>query len=322
MILTVTLNPLLENRFYFSEITLGKVNRSNRNEFKAGGKGINVSRQLSLLNVPNTALTFAGGSNGKTYRSILSEENINTVYISSSANTRSAALIIEKEKETITSYFEPNPEITEKEAADFKNKLEKMIVNSSIVVFSGSSPNQFTDDIVSFGIKKANELDKISVLDTYGNHLQMCIDAEPTVLHNNVDEIESSLNIKLRDEKDKIEFLKYLNSKNIKLSFLTDGGNPGYAAKYDFHYKFWTEKLKARDATGSGDAFTAGIVYGLERALVFEDFLKTASALGAANASEWSTCNVPKDKMNAFYGGVQIETLGKKMKLIDDTPDY
>lgn len=322
MTLTVTLNPLLENRFYFDEINFGEVNRSTKNEFKAGGKGINVSRQLNFLDVPNNALTFAGGSNGKIYRSIIAKEMVNTTFISASENLRSASLIIEEKKNRISSFFEPDTKISEKEVSNFKSKLEKMIVNSSIVVFSGSSPNIFTDEIFSFGIKKANELDKISILDTYGNHLQECIDAGPTVIHNNVNEIEKSLNKSLKNEKEKIEFLKYLNTKNIKLAFLTDGVNPGYASKYDFHYKFQNKIIETADATGSGDAFTAGIVYGLERSLVFEEFLKTAAALGIANASEWNTCEVSKDKLKEFYDSITIETIGKKMKIIDDSPNY
>ena len=60
MILTVTLNPLLEKRLEFQSVELGKDQRAKNEFYAAGGKGINVSRQLNLLGVKNSAFTWLG----------------------------------------------------------------------------------------------------------------------------------------------------------------------------------------------------------------------------------------------------------------------
>jgi len=65
MILTITINPLLEQRFTFKNIISDCVNRDGKLNIAAGGKGINVSRQLNRLKLQNTALTFSGGTFGK-----------------------------------------------------------------------------------------------------------------------------------------------------------------------------------------------------------------------------------------------------------------
>ena len=91
-----------------------------------------------------------------------------------------------------------------------------MIQNCEVVVFSGSSPCDEADSIIPFGIELANQYDKVSICDTYGKSLQNCIDAEPTILHNNLSEIKTSLGINLNIESSTIDFLDYLNSKNIK----------------------------------------------------------------------------------------------------------
>lgn len=307
MILTVTLNPLLEKR------------RCNGEEiYKAGGKGINVSRQLNFLGIKNLAYTFLGGKNGKLIRQILSEEKIDFKHIPVKTETRSALLTIDTNK--ITTVFNPNNEIDETEADEFKSKLEKMIYNSSIVIFSGSIPSKQCEDIIPFGIELAHHHDKISIIDTYGAHLQKCINMSPTIIHNNIQEIESSLNIKLKNEKDKLNYLDYLYSKGIKLSFITDGANPAYASKFDFHYKIENPEIEEVDPTGSGDAFMAGIIYGLEKSFVFDDFVKSASALGAVNATKLNACEVTEDEMNRFSTNVKLFTLGKKMKIINDSP--
>ncbi len=320
MILTVTLNPLLEQRFVYNSILLGTENRNSDFYYAAGGKGINVSRQLNKFDVKNLALTFLGGHNGKILRRVLETEKINHSVVSTKSETRTAALVIEKEKKQLTTFFGPNSEISEKEVSHFLEKLEKAINNYSIIVFSGSSPNKFTDEIFPYGIELANKYDKISVLDTYGNHLKKCLEKGPTVFHGNIKEISESLSVSLSAETEKINFLNYLYSQNIKLGFLTDGANAGYANKFNFHYKFENPEVKEIDGTGSGDAFVAGIVYGLNKSMVFDHFTKLAASLGALNASQWSVCSVNPEDAEKLSEEVILTPVGKKMKLIDDSP--
>ena len=322
MVLTVTINPLLENRIELTTLPIGKVSRGTKREFKAGGKGVNVSRQLDYLSVKNTALLFLGGSNGKRLRKVMIDENINFTSISCKGETRGATLAIEKSKNRVTSIFEPSNEISENEINDFKVKLSKMIQNCSIVVFSGSVPNKEAASIITYGIELANKFNKTSILDTYGEHLQECINAKPTLLHNNIDELENSFNIKLNNEPSKVAFLKELYNKGVKLAFITNGAKPTYANKFGFIYKISSLKIKAIDATGSGDAFIAGIAYGLERALVFDEFVKVATALGSVNATKWDVCTIKLDEIQNIVDSITVKTIGKKFKLINDSPTH
>lgn len=318
MVLTVTLNPLLERRISFSEVHYGNVNRNGLIELKAGGKGINVSRQLNKLSIENTLLTFAGGGNGKIFKDIIYKEGLKPVLIRTESETREGVVIIDQSNIKITSCFGFNQEVTQKEAAEFKEKLLKMIPNFEIIVFSGSSPSEVTDMIFPEAIQLCNELDKVSICDTYGVHLQSCIDAHPTVLHNNITELQNSLGVDT--EKNITEFLHDLYNKDIKQSFITDGASSFYASNFDFLYKIKIPKINEADPTGSGDAFCAGIVYGWHNDLVFDEMLKTAASLGAVNASSFETCSVEKNDALKYHDEVIVESFGKKMKQIDVTP--
>ena len=322
MILTVTINPLLERRLFLESVELGKTHRCIKEIFYAGGKGINVSRQLNFLGIQNSAFTFLGGNNGKTLRHCLTEDKIDFTVVSTKSETRIADLIIEENKKRVSTFFGLNSIITSEESSEFKNKLEKMIQNCSIVIFSGSSPSKETDDIFPYGIELANKHDKISIVDTYGTHLKNCIDAAPTVIHNNINEIENSLDVSLKSENDKLQFMRELYSNGVKLIFLTDGANPIYASKFDFHYRIIPPRIDVFDSTGSGDAFVAGVAHGMEHALVFDEFVKSATVLGAANATMLETCEVSMDKMNHLIEQVEMISIGKKMKIINDTPNY
>jgi tagatose 6-phosphate kinase len=317
MILTVTINPLLERRYLYSRLFFGEGNRNGKTELTAGGKGINVSRQLNKFNVENLAFTFLGGTNGKILKDLLNKEKINFTAIRTKSETRDAALVFNESDKSLTTFFGPDTIISDSEADEFKSKLEKIIQNSEIVVFSGSSPCTQTDSIFSFGIETANKYDKISVCDTYGNHLKDCIKAKPTVIHNNVSEVEKSLNISLNTKKEMLDYLDYLYGSGIKQSFITNGQYNTYSSNFDFKYEIENPEVDAIDSTGSGDSFTAGIVYGLHNNLPYEESIIIASSLGIVNAARFETCNVSPGEIEFIKPLIKINAAGKKIKNIN-----
>jgi len=321
MILTVTINPLLERCFYFSRINLSEVNRNGKLILKAGGKGINVNRQLNKLSVKNIALLFTGGNTGKLLRESLQKEQIHFSEINTKSETREAAIIIDKSGKKVYSFFRTDAEVTTGEVESFILKMEKMISTCEVVVFSGRSPSEAADVIFPEGIRIANKLDKISVCDTYGNHLEKCLDASPTIIHNNSEEIHSSLDLILKSENDFLFLLEAFYKKGIKQVFITDAEKPFYASNFDFHYKITLPKIDAIDSTGSGDAFTAGLIYGWHNNLNFEEQLRFASALGICNAKSFEVCDVNEDDARSIVEQIKISSVGKKIKLINDLPD-
>lgn len=320
MILIVTLNPLLEYRFYTEEFRQGKTYRDVLCTLQAGGKGINVSRQLKMLGTVSYNVTFLGQFYGKKYRETLASEGLEFISIKTLHDTRIAHVLVESGQRKVTSFFTPNCEVSANESGELKQRLDKMIQNCEIVVFSGSSPSEATNDIFPYGIELAHKYDKVSVLDTYGAHLSACLEKAPSVIHNNVAELEQSLGISLDTDEQKMAFLNSLYTKGIKQSFLTDGGNPFFVANHDFLYKVQAPVIESFDATGSGDAFTAGIVQGWYEDLVFDDMVKLAAALGAQNAAMEQVCSVSIEQVEFLKPQVQIEPVGKKMKVVDTRP--
>lgn len=321
MILTITINPLLEQRFTFKSIISNCVNRDGKLNIAAGGKGINVSRQLNRLELQNTALTFSGGAFGKLFRDSVRAEGLNVTFIHTKSETRICSVVINSDKRKAQYYFGENSKITLEETEKFITKMEKMIRNCEVVIFSGSSPSKETNVIFPAGIEFANKYNKISICDTYGNHLEDCLSASPRIIHNNEEEITSSLNVMLNDDNDRQVLLNHLYKKGVKQVYLTNGERNYYASNFDFHYKITVPKIETVDPTGSGDAFVAGIAYGWHKNITFENQTKFATALGTVNASMFDVCNVSLDEANKIIDSVTVEPLGKKMKIINDTPD-
>jgi tagatose 6-phosphate kinase len=320
MVLIITLNPLLERRHTSHKIIQGQVNRNINLYNAAGGKGINVSRQLKVLGVKSYNFIFSGGNNGKRLRETLKHEGLEFSFISTKTETRESAIIISEKDKLITSCFSPDPQITLAEVDEFQVKLEKMIQNCEIVVFSGSSPSSETDSIIPFGIETAHKYDKISICDTYGRNLQKCIDSSPTILHNNFAEIFDSLSVDLKNEESIVSFLNDLYKKNIKRAYLTNGDKNFYASNFNYYYKIKPLKINGIDSTGSGDSFVAGLIYSWLKQDIFEESLRFTTALSGRNAESFDVCRVKPEDVIELQDNVEIFPIGKKIKLIDDSP--
>jgi len=321
MVLTVTINPLLERRYYYTSLDFSAVNTQGSLKIKAGGKGININRQLNKLGLQNIALLFTGANNGKLIRESLRKEKINFSAIITRNETRDSAIIIDESKKRVYSFFRFDPKISTTEVENFIKQMEKMIATCEIVVFSGSSPCKETDVIYSEGLRIAKSLDKISVCDTYGNHLEECLEESPTIIHNNSDEIRSSVGANLRNETEYLKLLETFYRKGIKQAFITNAEKPFYASNFDFHYKITLPKIDAIDSTGSGDAFTAGIIYGWHHKYNFEQRIRFAAALGVLNAQSFEVGEVSNEDAQSIVEQIKISSIGKKIKQINDLPD-
>ncbi len=321
MILIITLNPLLEKRYFVEKLEISKTHRVEKYKFSAGGKGINVGRELNKLGLENLSIVPIGGNTGKIYRHTIENEKISFSAISVKSELRTGTVIVEKGKR-VTSFIEPGFPLSSDDISKIKEKINKMIENASTVVFAGSVPNKESAEIICSGINWANQLDKVTLLDTYGTHLKSCVKSSPMIIHNNIEEVSKSLNIPLKKEKEVLDYLKSLYESGVKIAVLTDGENPAYALKFGYYYKIYPPKITEIDSTGSGDSFVAGLIYGLEKDLVFSETLRIATALGTLNAATISVSTVEKDDCDKLVPLVKIEEIGDKMKVIDDSPRY
>ncbi len=88
MIYTITLNPALDRTLWVERIRADDSNRIKKEERYAGGKGIDVSRVLTMLGVGSTALGFVGGFTGAELEGRLLNEGISCDFIRISGETR------------------------------------------------------------------------------------------------------------------------------------------------------------------------------------------------------------------------------------------
>ena len=169
MIYTLTLNPALDYDMYLKDdLQAEHLNLAHEVNYRAGGKGINVSKVLKNLDVESTAIGFVAGFVGDFIIKDLKKDNIKSEFVELEGNTRINVKVNGNDKETELTGV--SPKITAEKLQELTNKISNL-KDGDILVLSGSIPASISSKIykeLSENVKANVEI----VLDTRGNLLQ------------------------------------------------------------------------------------------------------------------------------------------------------
>jgi len=103
--------------------------------------------------------------------------------------------------------------------------------------------------------------------------------------------------------------LDLLLSRGIQYCIITNGANPCYAAVQGHYWKVTAPRVPTVNATGSGDAMIAGILYGFRQGWKFERCLLFGVAGGAANARKWEIANSGLQEIQDLESQIVVQRL-------------
>ena len=280
MIYTLTLNPALDYDMYLTnDLNVGELNLAKEVKYRAGGKGINVSKVLKNLEIESTAIGYVAGFVGDFIINDLKKDGINSEFVELEGCTRINAKVNGNDIET---------ELTGVSPTISKENLEKLIQKMSelkdgdILVLAGSIPGTVASDIykrLSKNVKAKVEI----VLDTRGNLIQ-------ENMHNNlfikpnIHELREMFGEKLETKEEIVNKCKYFLDKGIKNVILSRGGEGALLVNKDFVLEASVPKGKLINSIGAGDSMVAGFVAGYTKGMSIEDSFKLAVASGSATA--------------------------------------
>lgn len=308
MILTITLNPMLDKTVYIGPLRRGAIHRSERMEMVAGGKGINVSRQLRYLGVKTKATGFLGGEVGSILSRLMGAEGIEHDFVLTDVSTREGMTYLEPDG-TWTAMFEPPLPIGVASVHELRKKIASLASQSWWIVCGGSSPGDEADDIFYEAITNAHHAGVPSVLDSYGKAFELGLKALPTLVKPNKREFESTFHETLESEADFVEAINFFLARGVNYCVITDGPRSCYAGVQGHYWRITPPLVKSVNATGSGDAMIAGILYGFRQGWKFERCLSFSAAAGAANAGKWDVANSTLEEISQLEPHVVIRRI-------------
>ena len=180
MILTVTMNPAVDEEYFLSEFHAGSWFRASKVVRSAGGKGINVSVILAQLGYESAAMGFLAGYNGEYIRDELRKHQITTNFVHVPEETRTNVFIVDQTGNLETGIAEPGPYVSEEALERFLINYKRMLGRANFVFIGGSLPPGVPQDIYRELVKLAKEGGNEVFVDAAGVTLTAALDAKPT----------------------------------------------------------------------------------------------------------------------------------------------
>ena len=282
MIVTVTLNPAIDQTLVLDRFVAGDTLRVRSSRFDPGGKGINVSRVVKELGGQTVAMGFAPGGLGRYIEQTLKSEGIECDFVHTKGETRTNITIVDETRHMQTILSDPGPETDEKFVEQLLGKLRKRLKANDWLVIAGSIPPPLAPKVYAEMIGLAREKWVHAVLDADGPALAAGIAAKPEMVKGNRRELERLLSRHLDDEESTLKAAHVLREMTIRTAVVTRGREGAIAECDEGSWRSLAPRVRAVSAVGSGDAFLAGVVLSLSHGGTMEEALRLGVAAGTA----------------------------------------
>lgn len=282
MIYTVTFNPAIDYVVELVSFNIGEINRTTREYMNLGGKGVNVSRVLTNLEVPNVALGFVAGFTGDALRTGLERMGVKTDFISlEEGNTRINVNIKGVEETDINAR---GPEIPNSAIDELFKKLDNLQSGDTLVL-AGSIPTSLPNDMYERIMERLYGKDIRFVVDATRDLLVKSLKYEPFLIKPNNHELGEIFGLELTTDNEIIYYareLKKQGAKNVLISMAGDGAI--LVDENDVAHKIGTPKGKVKNSVGAGDSMVAGFCAGYLEKGDYKYALRMGTAAGSASA--------------------------------------
>jgi len=310
MILTTTLNAAIDKRYVVEEFRKGEVNRVKECTYTPGGKGLNVSKPAAIYGADVTATGFVGGHAGNYIEEKLKPMGIRSAFYHLQDESRSCINIWDEKNKEQTEFLEPGFTVTPDDFGRFTEHYRELVKQADIVEISGSVPKGLDGAAYQKLIAIVKEAGKKVILDTSGKLLTMGIEALPTMIKPNIDEIQMLTGRNCTDFDRMVEAAEEVHKKGIPIVAVSLGADGSFVVCEEGIFRARVPKINAVNTVGCGDSMIAGYAIGLSEKLPIAEVLRKASAISAASAMREETGFFVMSDMENLLPQIQIEKIG------------
>lgn len=285
MIYTITLNPAIDYFITLNETLLvDEVNRGSHEIYKAGGKGLNVSKILSVMNILSKAIAVLGGFTGQYIQdSFAKDTNIEMIpipvdgmnRINMKANYGKKALCVNGS----------GPVANDCTVQLLLDEIAKINADD-IVIISGSVMHGFPDDFVTVLAQAVHQRNAKVVVDMEQITMKQLKECRPYLIKPNLYEFQLLFENAEINESNIDEYLKKANEMGIENILVSLGKDGAVLSNAQGIYKLEQPRTVLVNKVGAGDAMLASFIGKLSQGYSSEEALQWGGAAGNAVASK------------------------------------
>lgn len=282
-------NPTLDVVSIVPSVRLGEVHLATEQTFSAGGKGTLVMRGLNALGVDYLGVTPVAGPSGDLVEQLIREEGLTSEFSRLRGSTRAAVTFVDGGG-VDTNVNGPGPSAHDDLWRGHVERMSTLISSTSydVLVIAGRPPPSADPADLGRLCRLAAEHGMHVVLDVAQPFLEFGLAERPWLVKVNRAEAEGVATPKRPEQAVPLpELADGLVARGAENVVLTDGPDPIEARLLGQPLVGNPPKVDLRSAIGCGDAFLAGLLYGLiDVNAGAGEALRWAVAVAAASAED------------------------------------
>lgn len=307
MITTVTLNPAVDKTIEIDNFCVGTVNRISSARLDAGGKGINVSKVIQSLGGRSRAVGILAGNNGRFIKEYLDSMEIENDFVFIDGETRVNTKVVDRVKHTNTDINESGPQVSDENLDKLSNKLYKDLGKSSLIVFSGSVPQNVDKRIYKTWIEQAKDKGIKTILDADGELFKQGIKAGPYLVKPNINELEALFAQKINSVDETLKLSRGLLDYGIEIVVVSLGADGALFVRKNSSILAKGIKVEVKSTVGAGDSMVAALALAIDKGYDFEKAVRLSVACGTASVMTSGTQAADLDTITTFENMVEFQ---------------
>ncbi len=310
-VVTVTLNPAIDQTLSVPGFAAGRVNRVAASRSHAGGKGVNVACVLADLGIGVVATGFLGEANPSLFETAFAGHGIADRFVRIAGSTRIGLKIVDEGTGETTDLNFPGLTPAPEELAELFERIAELAAPGGWFVLSGSVPAGAPAGVYAQMIDRIQERGGRAVLDTSGPPLREALASAPDAVKPNVEELAELAGRPLASPAEVRAAAESLLERGVRLAVVSMGADGALFVDRDHALLARPPKVAVRSTVGAGDAMVGGLVYGLIHDLPLPDLARFATAAGAYAVTRIGPGIDDRDAHRKLIERVEIESLAR-----------
>ena len=280
MIVTLTPNPSLDLTYELDELVRGEVQRAASMSVEAGGKGINVSRNLIANGAASRAVAPVGGPSGEQFLSLFEGSRIDLVRVPMEEPVRVNVSLAEQGG-VGTKINAAGPRLSEDEVDGILSEAAIAAHGATWLAVCGSLPPGAPTDLYARLVVLGREAGCRVAVDSSGPPLEAALEAGPDLIKPNLEELSELVGRHLTTFGDVLEAAREVHDRGVGTVLVSLGADGAVLFDEEGALHADTPPFTPRSTVGAGDSLLAGFLFAADdRAAA----LVEAVAWGAAAA--------------------------------------
>lgn len=312
-IVTVTINPAIDQTVFLSDLRPGQVNRARTMRTNAGGKGVNVAACLADYGVSVAATGLLGAENDAAFVAHLKERGIEDQFLRVPGRTRVGLKIVDEAAGVTTDINLPGPTPPPRDVVRLEQQIALSVRAGRWIVLSGSLPPGVRPGWYADCIREIKGRGGRVALDTSGDPLRLGVEAGPDLVKPNADELRDLVDDAPASDEDLLDAALRLADKGIGTVVVSMGPRGALFLENGRVVRAHPLAVDVTSTVAAGDAMVAGMLSGWLEGLDLPARARLATAF-AAHVLTRTGAGIDRDRVAELCSRVHVARIPRYLR--------